>query len=102
MLVVQNRLIAPVEMRERLEEGFKHAANMQGLEGFISFKFLRAVGEIEPGKALYIAQTTWRDRTSFESWRSGDAFAKAHASPEASSRSPLQSQIEVFEVAIEA
>jgi heme-degrading monooxygenase HmoA len=100
MLIVQNRLVAPVEMRDRLEQGFKHAANMQGLPGFVSFRFLKAEGEIEPGKALYIAQTTWQDRASFEAWRNSDSFARAHAGPNASANSPLQSQVEVFEVAI--
>jgi heme oxygenase (staphylobilin-producing) len=100
MIVVQNRLIAPVEMRERLEMGFKHASNMQGLAGFVSFKFLRAEGEIEPGKALYIAQTTWEDRASFEAWRSSDSFSRAHSGPESGGNSPLTAQVEVFEVAI--
>ena len=101
MLVVQNRLIAPVEMRDRLEQGFKHAANMQGMAGFISFKFLRAEGEVEEGKALYIAQTTWQDRPSFEAWRDSDAFAKAHSGPNSGANSPLQSKVEVFEVALD-
>ncbi len=101
MLVVQNRLVAPKEFAERVEHGFRNTSNMKELPGFVSFKLLKAEGEVEEGKLLFIAQTIWRDRASFEAWRSGDAFARAHSSPEGGSRSPLQSQVEIFEILVE-
>jgi heme-degrading monooxygenase HmoA len=105
MLVVQNRLIAPTGLGQRIEQGFTHSTtNMKELHGFVSFKLMRAEGQpagVEEGEILYIAQTIWQDRESYENWRSGDAFARAHSGPNSGPNSPLKSSLEIFEVVLE-
>lgn len=105
MLIVQNRLIAPQVMAQRLEQGFAHSTEgMKAITGFVGFKFLRAEGRpagIAEDEVLYIAQTTWQDREAYEAWRDSDAFSRAHSGPNAGAGSPLKSALEVFEVASE-
>ncbi|MEI6042907.1 MAG: antibiotic biosynthesis monooxygenase [Chloroflexota bacterium] len=105
MIVVQNRLIGPAALAEHVEQGFAHAsANMKELPGFVDFKLLRAEGEVtglDEGEVLYVAHTLWRDRASYEAWRDGDAFAKAHSGRNSGSNSPLKSTLEVFESVLE-
>lgn len=105
MLVVQNRLIAPTALGQRVEQGFSHAnTNMKELPGFVSFKLIRAEGQpsgVAEGEVLYVAQTIWQDREAYEKWRDSDAFARAHSGPNAGGNSPLKSSLEVFEVVLE-
>jgi len=83
MVVVMNRLSAPAAFAGRIEQGFAHAApGMQMREGL-------------DGQALYIAETTWRDQTSYEAWAHSDAFAQAHGR---GGGSPLTATLETFEV----
>ena len=103
MFVVQNRLIAPTVMGQRVEQGFAHAnTNMHELPGFVSFKLLRAEGQptgVGEGEILYIAQTVWRDREAYEAWHNSDAFSRAHSGPNANS--PLKATLEIFESVLE-
>src|SRR5690349_1369490 len=105
MLVVQNRIIAPSAVAQRVEQGFSHStSNMNNLRGFVSFKLLRAEGQpagVNEGEILYIAQTIWQDRESYEAWRDSDAFARAHSGPNSGGNSPLRSSLEIFEAIIE-
>ncbi len=105
MLVVQNRLIAPTALAGRVEQGFTHATtNMKELRGFVSFKLLRAEGQpegVNEGEVLYIAQTIWQDRESYEGWRDSDAFSRAHSGPNSGGGSPLRSSLEIFEAIVE-
>ncbi len=104
MLVVQNRLVAPIVLGQRIEQGFTRATgNMKGLRGFISFKLLRVEGSppgLADGQILYIAQTTWQDREAYEAWRESDAFSRAHAG-QGGEDNPLKSSLEIFEVVLE-
>jgi heme-degrading monooxygenase HmoA len=102
MIVVQNRLIGPIALAQRVEQGFSHATkNMKELPGFVDFKLLKAEGQpdgVGEGEVLYIAHTIWQDRKSFEAWRDGEAFSKAHSGRDGGS--PLKSTVEIFESVI--
>ncbi|MEI7556281.1 antibiotic biosynthesis monooxygenase [Candidatus Chlorohelix sp.] len=99
MIVVQNRITCPAELSGRVEQGFAHTTtDMNSNKGFVSFNLLKLENEVEAGKILYVAMTFWEDRESFQTWRDGDSFAKAHSSRDAGGKSPLQSTVEVFEV----
>ncbi|NWJ45807.1 MAG: antibiotic biosynthesis monooxygenase [Chloroflexi bacterium] len=99
MIVVQNRITCPVEVSGRVEQGFAHSTEgMKSNKGFVSFNLLKLENEVEAGKVLYVAMTFWEDRESFQTWREGDSFAKAHSSRASGEKSPLQSTVEVFEV----
>ncbi len=96
MVVVMNRLSAPAEFAGRIEQGFAHAApGMQDVPGFVGFRLLH-MREQPDGQALYIAETTWRDQTSYEAWAHSDAFAHAHG--RGGGGSPLTATLETFEV----
>lgn len=105
MLIVQNRLIAPLALGQRVEQGFAHSTtSMKSIAGFVDFRLLRMEGHPEgvaEGEILYIAQTTWRDREAYEAWRDSDAFSRAHSGPNAGSGSPLKSSLEIFESVME-
>ncbi len=97
MVVVMNRLSASAEFAGRIEQGFAHAApGMQDVPGFVAFRLLhlRDGQDGQGGQALYIAETTWRDQTSYEAWARSDAFARAHGG----GGSPLTATLETFEV----
>ena len=96
MFVVMNRLTAPAEFAGRVEQGFAHStATMKELTGFVNFRLLKLSAD-SPNQILYIAETTWQDQPSYEAWRSGDAFARAHGG--GGGNSPLTSVLETFEV----
>jgi len=95
MVVVMNRLSAPAAFAGRIEQGFAHAApGMQDVPGFVGFRLLHMREGLE-AQALYIAETTWRDQTSYEAWAHSDAFAQAHGR---GGGSPLTATLETFEV----
>ena len=93
MFVAINRLRVPAEYAGRLEEGFGRAGGMEGVAGFISFDLLRA----EDG-GEYLVLTRWADKPSFEAWREGDAFQRAHAGT--NPNSPVRSELTVYDVVI--
>ena len=93
MFVAINRLRVPSEYAARLEEGFSRAGGMDGVPGFISFDLLRAQSGDE-----YLVVTRWQDRGSFEAWREGDAFQRAHAS--SNPHSPVKSELQTFDVVL--
>jgi heme-degrading monooxygenase HmoA len=93
MFVAINRLTVPPEYADRLEEGFRRAGGMDGVAGFVSFDLLRAEGGAE-----YLVFTRWRDRSSFEAWREGDAFQRSHGS--ANPNSPVTSELTTYDVVL--
>jgi heme-degrading monooxygenase HmoA len=101
MIVVNNRITCPTEMRERLEQGFAHSASSMGSnKGFVKFYLLKSENEVEEGRLLYIAQTVWEDKASFEAWRDSDAFTKAHSRSGSGEGSPLKAELEILEVVV--
>ncbi len=93
MFVSINRLRVPAEYSERLEEGFTRSSGMDGVAGFRSFELLRSQ---EGGE--YLVVTRWDDRPSFEAWREGDAFQRAHTGT--NPQSPVKSELGVYDVVL--
>jgi heme oxygenase (staphylobilin-producing) len=94
MFVAINRLKMPAEYGSHLEERFKNSAGgMAGVAGFVSFDLLRAE---EGGE--YLVVTRWEDRASFEAWREGDAFQRAHGN--VNPNSPVTSELGTYEIVL--
>lgn len=94
MFVAVNRLKMPPEYGSHLEQAFqRNAAGMDGVAGFVSFDLLRA----EDG-GEYLVVTRWQDRASFEAWREGDAFQRAHATT--NPNSPVRSELGTYDVVL--
>ena len=94
MFVAINRLRMPAEYGSHLEERFsQNAGGMAGVAGFVSFDLLRAE---EGGE--YLVVTRWDDKPSFEAWRDGDAFSKAHSGM--NPNSPVKSELGTYEIVI--
>ena len=94
MFVAINRLKMPPEYGSHLEERFKgNAGGMSGVAGFVSFDLLRAE---EGGE--YLVVTRWDDKASFEAWREGDAFQRAHGN--VNPNSPVTSELGTYEIVL--
>ena len=94
MFVAINRLKMPTEYGSHLEQAFeRNAGGMANGAGFVSFDLLRAE---EGGE--YLVVTRWQDRASFEAWREGDAFSRAHSGT--NSNSPVTSELGTYETVI--
>lgn len=95
MIVVANRLRMPVEYADHLQTAFRQRGNLRDQPGFVAFQLLKLAVSRED-RAEYVVSTTWTDRASYEAWVASDAFSKAHAG--AGSASPVQSELEIYEV----
>ncbi len=93
MFVAVNSLRVPAEYADRLEGGFRQAGGMDDVTGLLSFDLLRA----EDG-GEYLVLTRWRDRESFDAWREGDAFQRAHAGT--NPNSPVKAQLTLYNVVL--
>ncbi len=94
MFVAINRLKMPAEYGSHLEQAFtRNAGGMAGVAGFVSFDLLRAE---EGGE--YLVVTRWDDKPSFEAWREGDAFQKAHGN--VNPNSPVTSELGTYEIVV--
>lgn len=94
MFVAINRLKMPAEYGSHLEERFKQSAGgIDGSAGFISFDLLRAE---EGGE--YLVVTRWEDKSSFEAWRDGDAFQRAHSN--VNTNSPVKAELGTYEIVL--
>jgi heme-degrading monooxygenase HmoA len=67
---------------------------MQGVQGFVSFMFLRQ-DEGETERRHFVAITTWESSRSYEGWLKSEAFANVHAGAEASL---IESTVERYDV----
>jgi heme-degrading monooxygenase HmoA len=93
MFVAINRLRCPASYAEPLERAFRHAGNLQGVPGFVSFRFLRHTREGEPLE--YLAVTTWESREAYEAWTRSESFSRAHQA--ASADSPVSASLDTYE-----
>jgi heme oxygenase (staphylobilin-producing) len=94
MFVAINRLKMPAEYGGHLEDRFKQSSSgMADVAGFISFELLRAE---EGGE--YLVVTRWNDKPSFEAWRDGDAFQRAHSN--VNPNSPVTSELGTYEIVV--
>jgi heme-degrading monooxygenase HmoA len=94
MFVAINRLKVPAEYGGHLEDRFKaNAGGMSDVAGFVSFDLMRA----EQG-GEYLVVTRWQDKSSFEAWREGDAFSRAHAGT--NPNSPVTSELGTYDIVV--
>ena len=94
MFVAINRLRMPAEYGSHLEQAFeKNAGGMADVAGFVSFDLMRAEAGGE-----YLVVTRWEDKPSFEAWREGDAFSRAHGST--NPNSPVKSELGTYDVVL--
>ncbi len=94
MFVAINRLRMPAEYGSHLEQAFeKNAGGMADVAGFVSFDLMRAEAGGE-----YLVVTRWEDKPSFEAWREGDAFSRAHSST--NPNSPVKSELGTYDVVL--
>jgi heme oxygenase (staphylobilin-producing) len=94
MFVAINTLKVPGEYGEKLEQAFgRNAGGMQEVAGFVSFDLLRSDAGGE-----YLVVTRWEDKPSFEAWRAGDAFSRAHSGT--NPNSPVTSELGTYDVVI--
>lgn len=94
MIVVVNRLTVPTDYAERLETAFRQRGDLTGQPGFLAFEFLKRDGVADGCE--YVVYTRWADRQSYETWVASDSFSRAHSG--VNPRSPVQSQLEIYEV----
>jgi heme oxygenase (staphylobilin-producing) len=95
VIVVINRLTVPAEYAAQLEGAFgSHSGGMKDVPGCKRFQLLR---RSEGGE--YLVLTEWQDRAAFEAWRQSDAFQRAHGG--ANPHSPVKSQLETYEIALD-
>jgi heme oxygenase (staphylobilin-producing) len=94
MFVAINRLTVPADYGSHLEQAFeRNAGGMAGVAGFVSFDLMRSEAGGE-----YLVVTRWEDKPSFEAWREGDAFSKAHG--ETNPNSPVKSELGTYEIVV--
>lgn len=85
--VACNQFFVPGDNAYDFEQRWKNrTSKLKECDGFVSFSMLRRdvkakghgispMGEEEP---TYMSFTIWKDRASFEGWKSGAAFKQAH------------------------
>lgn len=85
--VACNQFFVPSENVVAFEQRWaKRESKLAECDGFVSFSMLRrdasAKGhgtvEMKLDEPNYLSTTIWRDRESFDNWRKGSAFQKAH------------------------
>jgi len=62
-------------------------SKLKECEGFVGFSLLRRDGQVKghgvapvnTDEPTYLSTTVWKDRKSFDSWRTGSAFIQAHS-----------------------
>lgn len=101
-----NRLQAPADLAERVEEAFRRRPGMEGVPGFLSFDLLRRVplphgapqGETGEGSRVeFVVMTRWASRQAFEEWTRSEHFRRSHAGTDPRLRE-LESQLEAYDV----
>lgn len=87
--VACNQFFVPFENSYAFEQRWKNrTSKLKECDGFVSFSLMRRdvkakghgispMGEEEP---TYMSCTIWKDRESFDGWKSGAAFKEAHGS----------------------
>lgn len=85
--VACNQFYVPVENGASFEQRWaQRVSKLQECDGFVAFTMLRRDGTakghgtspITEKDPTYVSTTIWKDRASFDGWRTGSAFQKAH------------------------
>merc|ERR1711920_482079 len=88
--VACNQFFVPPENAAAFEQRWKNReSQLRSCDGFVSFSMLRRDAKMKDRHAkpsgteeepTYMSTTIWKDRASFDKWRSGANFSKAHGS----------------------
>lgn len=86
--VACNQFFVPAENAAAFEQRWANReSKLKDCEGFVAFQMLRrdtggkghgVVPMDEATEPTYMSTTIWKDRASFNNWRDGNAFKKAH------------------------
>lgn len=86
--VACNQFFVPAENAQEFELRWKNReSKLKDCEGFVAFSMMRrdaggkghgVVPMDENSEPTYTSTTIWKDKASFDQWRSGNAFKKAH------------------------
>mmetsp|Transcript_27835 Transcript_27835/g.42144 ORF Transcript_27835/g.42144 Transcript_27835/m.42144 type:complete len:348 (+) Transcript_27835:122-1165(+) len=86
--VACNQFFVPSETAAAFEQRWKNReSQLRSCDGFVSFSMLRRDAKMKDRHAksdagteepTYMSTTIWKDRASFDKWRSGANFSKAH------------------------
>lgn len=85
--VACNQFFVPPSNAAAFEQRWANReSKLQECDGFVSFSMLRRDGqakghgtvEVDQSEPTYVSTTIWKDKASFEQWRKGTAFQKAH------------------------
>lgn len=85
--VACNQFYVPNENRVAFEQRWaQRVSKLQECDGFVAFTMLRRDGSakghgtspLTSDEPTYVSTTIWKDRASFDAWRTGSAFQKAH------------------------
>jgi heme-degrading monooxygenase HmoA len=86
-LVACNQFYVPSQNAAAFEQRWaSRESKLKECEGFVAFSMLRRDGqakghgvvEMDTSEPTYLSTTIWKDRASFDKWRQGTAFQKAH------------------------
>mmetsp|Transcript_4664 Transcript_4664/g.6905 ORF Transcript_4664/g.6905 Transcript_4664/m.6905 type:complete len:359 (+) Transcript_4664:64-1140(+) len=95
--VACNQFFVPRENAPAFEKRWAdRESQLKECDGFVAFSMLRRDGQakghgmkpMENDEPTYLSTTVWKDRASFDGWRSGTAFKKAHGSGEKKQKPP--------------
>eukprot|EP00619_Florenciella_sp_RCC1007_P011482 CAMPEP_0205914846 /NCGR_PEP_ID=MMETSP1325-20131115/7482_1 /ASSEMBLY_ACC=CAM_ASM_000708 /TAXON_ID=236786 /ORGANISM="Florenciella sp., Strain RCC1007" /LENGTH=168 /DNA_ID=CAMNT_0053281943 /DNA_START=1 /DNA_END=507 /DNA_ORIENTATION=+ len=93
--IAQNNFCVNAGMEAAFEQRWAaRESALKECEGFVAFSMLRrdsrakghGVAPMGDGEANYVSTTIWKDRASFDGWRNGLAFGKAHGEGKAASQ----------------
>ncbi|CAJ1950166.1 unnamed protein product [Cylindrotheca closterium] len=85
--VACNQFFVPPENASAFEQRWANReSRLKDCEGFVSFSMLRRDGQakghgtspMDESEPTYLSTTIWKDQASFQKWRQGSAFQKAH------------------------
>jgi len=91
--VACNQFFVPRDNAAAFEQRWKNReSKLKDCEGFVSFSVMRRDGQAkghgtveldESVEPTYVSTTIWKDRASFDKWRSGSNFSKSHGQQKA-------------------
>jgi len=91
--VACNQFFVPKENAVAFEQRWANReSKLRSCEGFVSFAMMRRDAKTkthgseemdESTEPTYVSTTTWKDRESFDKWRSGSNFSKSHGQQKA-------------------
>jgi heme-degrading monooxygenase HmoA len=85
--VACNQFYVPPENAAAFEQRWaRRESQLKECDGFVAFSMLRRDGQqkghgtvpMDESEPSYVSTTIWKDRASFDKWRSGSAFSHAH------------------------